>query len=120
MSHLERAADIIRRVAARTAQNEPSTSSPVTPLLSQDPQAPKKKCRGDRRRQRYRRQFYAQGLDPVTVERLVKEKMTAQVQQRQGPVQGTDRTTSQEPFSRNLRVSIPLDRVSDHRCIVRV
>ena len=127
MSHLESAAKIIRRVAARTAQNELTTPSPTTPLLTHNRQAspvppiktqvPKKKCRGDRKRQRYRRQFYAQGLDSVTVERLVKEKMASliQQQQEQPTSRPTDRATNQESVSRNLNVVIPLIRVS-HRC----
>jgi hypothetical protein len=37
-----------------------------------------KKCRGNRKKQRYRRQLYNQGLDSVTVEKLVVEQFASE------------------------------------------
>ncbi|CAM2729173.1 unnamed protein product [Rotaria socialis] len=49
----------------------------------QEDKTKKKKCRGDRKRQRYRRQLYNQGLDSTIVEKLIQEKFPSQVQQPQ-------------------------------------
>ena len=41
----------------------------------------KKKCRGDRKRQRFRKQLYKQGCDTETVKRLEKQKFDHSQQQ---------------------------------------
>jgi|ERR1700722_2254782 len=67
----------------------------------------KPKCRGNGKIQRYRRQLYAQGLDSVTVTRLIEEKFHPQVQEQQHvgeeSVEAKDR--------HNMDVSIRLKRV---------
>ncbi|CAF3822040.1 unnamed protein product [Rotaria sp. Silwood1] len=47
----------------------------------QENQIGKKKCRGNRKKQRYRRQLYNQGFDSDTVAKLVQEKFHPQLQQ---------------------------------------
>ena len=109
MSHTEATADIIRRISAQAVPNVPLIFNPSTSSLThadQDlqlvKQPNKKKCRGDRRRQRYRRQFYAQGLDSTTVEKLVKDKLASQVKQQR---------EAQEVNSSDIDVLIRRDRV---------
>ena len=70
----------------------------------------KKKCRGDRKRQRYRRQLYNQGLDSTTVDKLIEEKFSSQAHSEQRLY--NDAAKSQESDIRNIDVFIPLDRVS--------
>jgi hypothetical protein len=73
----------------------------------------KKKCRGDRKRQRYRRQLHNQGLDYLTAEKLVKEKFPYRVQQQQQQqqLQIQKQTSSPNYSTQNLEVYIPLERV---------
>jgi hypothetical protein len=75
----------------------------------------KRKCHGNRKRQRYRRQLYAQGLDSATVEKLVQEKFSSQVQQQQQqqPNENNDNSECalQKPDMLNYNVYIPLTRV---------
>ena len=52
-----------------------------TQQLGQENEMRKKKCRGNRKRQRYRRQLYNQGFDSDTVAKLVEEKFHPQVRQ---------------------------------------
>ena len=70
----------------------------------------KKKCPGDRRRQRYRRQLYIQGLDATTVDKLVEEKFFSQAHSQQQLYNAAMKR--QESDTRNIDVFTPLDRVS--------
>jgi hypothetical protein len=79
-------------------------------VVQQERTTTKKKCRGDRKRQRYRRQLYSQGLDSTTVDKLVEEKLSSQVHSQQQFNNAADE--SQESDIRNIDVFIPLDRVS--------
>ncbi len=85
----------------------------------QDKKTKKKKCRGNRKKQRYRRQLYAQGLDSVTVETLIQEKFSSQLQQQQQQQpdendandNDEEATILQRPDMLNYNVYIPLNRV---------
>ena len=76
-------------------------------------QMKKKKCRGNRKKQRYRRQLYNQGLDSVAVEKLVKEKFPSETQQ-----QHDDDETLEESDVQNIEAYIPLNRVCSFKIIV--
>jgi hypothetical protein len=69
----------------------------------QDNPVKKKKCHGQRKKQRYRRQLYAQGLSSATVNRLVDERFSSTA-------------PSQESDTLDFNPSIPLDRV----CFFRI
>ncbi|CAF3394550.1 unnamed protein product [Rotaria socialis] len=63
-----------------------NTTTPETETRieqGQTDQMKKKKCRGDRKRQRYRRQLYNQGLGSTIVEKLIQEKFPSQIQESQ-------------------------------------
>lgn len=75
-------------------------------------QMKKKKCRGNRKRQRYRRQLYNQGLDETEVNELVEKKFSSQ--QLHQPQRHKDKTASKRHDLQNIEVSIPLVRVSFH------
>lgn len=45
-------------------------------MQQQEKQAKKKKCRGNRKKQRYRRQLYAKGFNSEEVDKLVGEKFS--------------------------------------------
>ncbi|CAF3866507.1 unnamed protein product [Rotaria sp. Silwood1] len=62
----------------------------------------KKKCRGDRKRQRYRRQLHNKGLDPAEVAKLVEEKFPSEIQQQQQE----NKKTLEEHDLKNIEVSI--------------
>ncbi|CAF1532339.1 unnamed protein product [Rotaria sordida] len=66
----------------------------------QENQTRRKKCRGNRKKQRYRRQLYNQGFDSEAVAKLVEEKFNPQVQQE------TNTETVEERDSHNIQVSI--------------
>ncbi|CAF4177913.1 unnamed protein product, partial [Rotaria sordida] len=68
-------------------------------------QMKKKKCRGNRKRQRYRRQLYNQGFDSDTVAKLVEEKFHPQVQQQ------NDKEVMEEYDLKNIEVSMSLNQV---------
>jgi len=68
----------------------------------------KKKCRGNRKIQRYRRQLYAQGLDSEVVAKLVAKKLHLQQQQQE---QQNHEETLEGYNVENMEVYIPLDRV---------
>jgi len=90
-----------------------NTTSPIAGAhiqKEQENQVKKKKCRGNRRRQRYRRQLYNQGLDSATVEKRIQEQFHSQVQQRQQQQQ-RDKLIFEKSDRQNIEVSIPLDRV---------
>ena len=73
----------------------------------------KKKCHGNRKKQRYRRQLYDQGLTTEQVDKLVEEKFSSQIQQQQQQLQlqvQQDMTPDQYN-TQNIQVYIPLDRV---------
>ena len=72
----------------------------------------KKKCRGNRKKQRYRRQLYNQGLDSETVNKLVNQRFLGQVQQQQRQSQSEQQTISQKYSTQDLQVYIPLERVA--------
>ncbi|CAF1518239.1 unnamed protein product [Rotaria sordida] len=71
----------------------------------QQNQMKKKKCRGNRKRQRYRRQLYNQGFDSDTVAKLVEEKFHPQVQQQ------NDKEVMEEYDLKNIEVSMSLNQV---------
>ena len=92
---------------------EPVTSS-LAPETTNDQQGTqqdnpvkKKKCHGQRKKQRYRRQLYAQGLSSVTVNRLVEERFSSVA-----PIPESD--------TLNFNVCIALDRVGFFRIHVCV
>ncbi|CAF1491381.1 unnamed protein product [Rotaria sordida] len=60
----------------------------------------KKKCRGDRKKQRYRRQLHNQGLNSATVAKLVEKKFPSAVQQKE------NKKTLKEHDLKNIEVSI--------------
>lgn len=66
----------------------------------------KKKCRGDRKRQRFRRQLYRQGLDSDTIKRKEEEKFGLQ-----SPITEQSRRPDKQPAVENIEVYIPLNRV---------
>ncbi|CAF1569781.1 unnamed protein product, partial [Rotaria sordida] len=66
----------------------------------QENQTRRKKCRGNRKKQRYRRQLYNQGFDSEAVAKLVEEKFNPQLQQE------TNTETVEERDSHNIQVSI--------------
>ena len=78
---------------ALESTNEQRETQPKDPVK-------KKKCHGQRKKQRYRRQLYDQGLSSATVNRLVEERFSPVV-----PIQESD--------TLNFDVCIPLDRVGD-------
>ena len=85
-----------------------NTTSPIAGAhiqKEQENQVKKKKCRGNRRRQRYRRQLYNQGFDSDTVAKLVGEKFHPQVQQQK------DEETFEEHDLQNIEMSITLNQV---------
>ena len=49
------------------------------PGIEQENPVKKKKCRGQRKKQRYRRQLYARGLDTLSVDKLVEEEFSSQL-----------------------------------------
>ncbi|CAF5225584.1 unnamed protein product, partial [Rotaria magnacalcarata] len=65
----------------------------------------KKKCRGDRKRQRFRRQLYRQGLDSDTIKRKEEEKFGLQ-----SSITEQSRRPDQQPAIENIEVYIPLNR----------
>ena len=67
----------------------------------------KKKCRGDRKRQRFRRQLYRQGLDSDTIKRKEEGKFGLQ----SSSVREQSRRTDKQPLIENIEVYIPLNRV---------
>ena len=71
----------------------------------QENQTKKKKCRGNRQRQRYRRQLYNQGFDSDTVAKLVEQKFHPQVQQQK------DEETFEEYDLQNIEMSVTLNQV---------
>ena len=75
-------------------------------------QKKKKKCRVNRKKQRYRRQLYNQGLDSVTVEKLVAEKFESETQQQEND------ETLEESDIQNIEAYIPLNRVCYFKIIV--
>lgn len=77
-----------------------------TKKQQENPREKKKKCRGNPKRQRYRRQLYKQGLDSASVERRIQEKFPKEVQARQ-----QHQATLTESNRHNIKVFIPLDRV---------
>ena len=85
------------------------SSSSLAPAATNDQQGAqqenpvkKKKCHGQRKKQRYRRQLYAQGLSSATVNRLVEERFSSTA-----PRQELDKL--------NFNACIPLDRVGFFR-----
>ncbi|CAF2131114.1 unnamed protein product [Rotaria magnacalcarata] len=68
----------------------------------------KKKCRGDRKRQRFRRQLYRQGLDSDTVKRKEEEKFGSQL----SSMREESRRTDKQPVIENIEVYIPLNRIT--------
>jgi hypothetical protein len=92
--------------------NNHNTTLPLQKLQQQQQQqqqankTQKKKCRGDRKKQRYRRQLYDQGKTSEEVEKLVQEKFPSQVQQQQQQV-------NQETLQKYgiEQICIPLHRV---------
>ncbi|CAF3454204.1 unnamed protein product [Rotaria sp. Silwood2] len=56
---------------------------PSTKQSGEENHTKKKKCRGNRKKQRYRRQLYNQGFDSDTVAKFVQEKFHPQLQQEQ-------------------------------------
>ncbi|CAF5023052.1 unnamed protein product [Rotaria sp. Silwood1] len=90
-------------------ENTTSSITEAQVQKEQESQMKKKKCRGDRKRQRYRRQLYNKGLDSTTVEKLIKEKFPSQGQQ---PQQQRDKMTFKNRDRQNIEVSLPLDRIT--------
>ena len=87
--------------AAQTVPTLGTATSSLAPATTNDQQenpVKKKKCHGQRKKQRYRRQLYAQGLSSSTVSRLVEERFSSTV-------------PSQELDKLNFNGCIPLDRV---------
>ncbi|CAF4494767.1 unnamed protein product [Rotaria socialis] len=68
----------------------------------------KKKCRGDRKRQRFRRQLYRQGLDSDTVKRKEEEKFGSQ----SSSMREESRRTDKQSVIENIEVYIPLNRIT--------
>ncbi|CAF1474520.1 unnamed protein product [Adineta steineri] len=92
--------------------NEMTSLLPNTTYEQQQQQEKKKKkCRGNRKIQRYRRQLYGQGLDSDTVNKLVEERLHVSEQQQQQQ-QDQAATSSKTDTTQNLKVYIPLDRVT--------
>ncbi|CAF3215804.1 unnamed protein product [Rotaria socialis] len=69
--------------------------------------AKKKKCRGDRKRQRFRRQLYRQGLDSDTIKRKEEEKFGLQ-----STVEAQPQRTDKQPIIEDIEVYIPLNRIT--------
>ena len=69
-----------------------------------------KKCRGNRKKQRYRRQLHKQGLDSETVNKLVNQRFLGQVQQQQQQSHSEQQMISQRYSTQDLQVFIPLER----------
>jgi hypothetical protein len=93
--------------------NNIHNTTPLAQELQQQQQQANKtqrqKCRGNRKKQRYRRQLYDQGLNSQRVDKLVEEKFPSQIQQRQ--LQNNKQSTQEKYNTQNLQVYIPLDRV---------
>lgn len=70
----------------------------------------KKKCRGNRQKQRYRRQLYNKGLDTEQVTALVNERFSNRPESRTIELQD-DQSSSTIYSDRDLQVYIPLERV---------
>lgn len=68
----------------------------------------KKKCRGNRKKQRYRRQLYLKGLETDAVEKLVQEKFDNRTDELP---EGDQSGISTEYRTEELEVYIPLNRV---------
>lgn len=71
----------------------------------------KKKCRGNRQKQRYRRQLYNKGLNTEQVTALVNERFNSRLEPATLESQ-TDQSPSKTYPDRDLQVYIPLERVS--------
>jgi SOS response regulatory protein OraA/RecX len=71
----------------------------------------RKKCRGNRKKQRYRRQLYDQGLSSEEVEKLVEEKFPSDIQQQQQLQVHKEMTPTEQYNTQKIQVYIPLDRV---------
>lgn len=103
---LPTAAQTVPAVGATTSSRAPATTHDQQGTL-QETSEKKKKCHGQRKKQRYRRQLYAQGVNSATVNRLVDERFSTTA-----PVQESD--------TLDFNPSIPLDRVGFFRIPVCV